>query len=78
MTAPTRWTDHAKAIEDEYSQYVATRDIYHDGGLAYRAGDPVPASNVKAHNYAENGLVAKPGTKAAAAATGVDAGTEKK
>jgi hypothetical protein len=74
MTAPTRWTDHLRAIENEYSQYVAVRDIYHDGGLAYRVGDPVPASNVKAHSYDENGLVAKPGTKAAAAATD----TEKK
>jgi hypothetical protein len=76
MTAPVSWSAHAKAIEDEYSQYVATRDIYHDGGLAYRTGDPVPASNVKAHSYDENGLVSKAGTKAAAAATG--ANTEKK
>ncbi len=74
MTSPKRWTDHAKAIEDEYSQYVAVQDIYYDGGLAYQAGDPVPAANVKAYKYDESRLVAKPGTKAASAATD----TEKK
>jgi hypothetical protein len=70
MTAPRTWTDHVRAIEDEYSQYVAVRPIYHDGGLAYQVGDPVPAANVKAHHYDDSGLVKKAGTKAAAAATG--------
>lgn len=56
--------------EKEYGQYVAKDDIYVGTALAYRAGDPVPASNVEAHGYDKNGLVAKTGTKAAAAVTG--------
>lgn len=35
----------------DYGQHVAADDIYHEGALAYKAGDPVPASNVKRHGY---------------------------
>lgn len=45
----------------EYDQYVASRDIHYPlsnvGGLAYRHGDPVPASNVALHDYDALGLV---------------------
>ena len=41
----------------EYSEWVATVDIFVGFALAYRAGDPVPSSNVAAHGYDKNGLV---------------------
>ncbi len=73
MTMPTRsWSEHLKAVDDDYSQYVAVVPIYFDGVLAYRIGDAVPATNVKRHDYETNGLVKKAGTKAAAAARGDD------
>lgn len=53
----------------EYGQYVAVQDIHVGFALAYRAGDPVPASNVDAHDYLSQGMVAKVGTKAAEQAT---------
>lgn len=70
MTEPdyTAGREHARALEKEYGQYVATTSIYHDGALAYRPGDPVPATNVKAHGYDGDGLVVKSTTKAAAKA----------
>lgn len=70
MTAPgDQARAIAKAIEDDYSQYRAVADIHSQDGAAlyYKSGDPVPASNVKIHKYDELGLVAKEGTKAAAA-----------
>ncbi len=71
MTMPVRsWSEHLRAVDEDYSQYVAVVPIYVDGALAYRLGDPVPATNVKAHDYESNGLVKKAGTKAAAAARG--------
>ncbi|GLW32274.1 hypothetical protein [Actinoplanes regularis] len=54
--------------EAEYGQFVATSDIYVGTALAYREGDPVPASNVERHGYDKNGLVAKTGIKAATSA----------
>jgi hypothetical protein len=60
--------DLIAAQTKEYGTYVATQDIYVGVALAYRAGDAVPASNVEAHGYDKNGLVAKTGTKAADAA----------
>jgi hypothetical protein len=71
MSEPVRrWEDHLRAIEEDRSQYVAVAPIYYDGALAYRVGDPVPATNVKAHDYEANGLVKKSSTKAAAIARG--------
>ena len=45
----------------------ATAPIYGGTALYYNVGDQVPATNVKLHKYDELGLVAKEGTKAAAA-----------
>ncbi|MDR7278934.1 hypothetical protein [Catenuloplanes atrovinosus] len=81
MTQPTGATPTAPAPDaaarehlaeqaKEYGTYVATTDIYVGMALAYREGDPVPVSNVEAHGYEKNGLVAKTGTKAAAVAAG--------
>lgn len=75
MTQPSPAPDAAArdliaAQSKEYGTYVATQDIYVGVALAYRAGDPVPVSNVEAHGYDKNGLVAKSGTKAAAEVTG--------
>lgn len=41
----------------EYGQWVATQDIPWGSVVAYRAGDPVPASNVELHGYDKAGLV---------------------
>lgn len=49
----------------EYGQYVAAQDIHVGYALAYRAGDPVPASNVNANGYLVDGLVAKVGVNRA-------------
>ncbi len=73
MTQPTPAPDAAArdliaAQSKEYGQYVATQDIYIGNALAYREGDPVPASNVSLHGYDKNNQVAKTGTKAASAA----------
>lgn len=54
-----------KAQAEDYSQFVAVQPIYHLGVLAYAAGAPVPATNVKRWQYDQHGLVAKVGTKAA-------------
>ncbi len=71
MTMPARsWSEHLRSIEEDYAQYVAVVPIYFDGALAYLVGDPVPATNVKAHDYEANGLVKKASTKAAAVARG--------
>lgn len=43
----------------EYGQFVAAEDISVGYALAYRKGDPVPASNVALHKYDELGLVEK-------------------
>jgi hypothetical protein len=56
---PTTVADLRQAQQDEYSQYVATSDIYWGNALAYRPGDPVPASNVKVHGYDKDKLVQK-------------------
>ena len=47
----------------EYSQWVATQDILHDGALAYSTGYPVPASNVETYGYDKLGWVAKVGAE---------------
>lgn len=59
----------AQAQTTEYSQWVAARDIYHGTALAYRKGDPVPASNVKAHGYDRTGDATATNDSAAPAAT---------
>lgn len=41
----------------EYSTFVATSDIKFNGAPAYRAGQPVPVSNVEKYRYDEQGLV---------------------
>lgn len=57
FAAATAW--RASQVE-EYSQWEAAGDIYHGNALAYTAGDPVPASNVVAHDYDAQGLVRRP------------------
>jgi hypothetical protein len=52
------------AVQEEYSTWVAAGPIDHDGVRAYNTGDPVPASNVAAHKYDEQGWVVKRSTKA--------------
>lgn len=80
MTQPTPTAPDAAARDlmaaqaKEYSTYVATQDIYIGTALAYRAGDPVPVSNVERHGYDKNNQVAKIGTKAAMQATGKSEG----
>jgi hypothetical protein len=49
--------------EKEWGQYVAVAPISFNGAAAYNVGDAVPASNVARYNYAEQGLVAKIGSK---------------
>lgn len=44
---------------DDWTQYVAVEDIPHGGVLAYPAGAPVPASNVKRWQYDKLKLVVK-------------------
>jgi hypothetical protein len=61
------------AQQKEYGQYTAKEDIYVGTALAYRKGDPVPASNVEQHGYADDGLVERVkgagGTSSSAAGT---------
>lgn len=74
MTQPTvpdaAARDFIATQTKEYSTYIATQDIYVGVALAYKTGDPVPVSNVEAHGYDKNGMVAKAGTKAAEQVTG--------
>lgn len=59
--------DHAQSLYDDWTQYVAAQDIPDPFGgtvLAYAAGHPVPASNVKRWQYDQQGLVHKVSTKA--------------
>jgi hypothetical protein len=49
--------------EKEWGQYVAVAPISFNGAPAYNVGDAVPASNVERYKYAEQGLVAKIGSK---------------
>lgn len=56
-TAPSVTYRTAQAAE--YGQWIASEDIYVGVALAYRKGDPVPASNVTLHRYDEAGLVEK-------------------
>lgn len=48
----------------EYGTWRAKGPIYAGTALAYRAGDPVPVSNVERWKYDEMDLVVKVGTKA--------------
>lgn len=48
-----------QALLDDWSQYVALADIPYGNVFAYRAGDAVPASNVRRWKYDEQGFVAK-------------------
>lgn len=43
----------------EYGTYRATRDIRVGTALAYKAGEPVPVSNVEKHGYLDAGLVSR-------------------
>lgn len=57
MAAKKSFESRAEAEQAEYSTFVATSDIYHDGQVAYRPGHAVPASNVDLYKYDEQGLV---------------------
>lgn len=59
--------DAEAARTAEYGVYVATEDIRIDGALAFRTGDPVPASHVD-RGVVVKEQVAKSSTKAAQAA----------
>ena len=59
FTADQEFQDYLAAQAKEYGTYIATADIYVGNALAYRAGDPVPVSNVEKHGYDKDGLVAK-------------------
>ena len=72
-STPETAEEYLARQDAEWSQFVAVQDIYHNGVLAARVGDPIPASNVSAHGYDEAGLVAKTTTKAAKAAISKDA-----
>lgn len=50
--------EYAKALEDDWGQFVATSPILYDGVLAYLPGHAVPASLVKQYGYDKDGLVA--------------------
>lgn len=56
-----------KQQRDEYGKWVAVVPILHDGAAAYAPGHAVPDGNVQKYGYDKDGLVAKVGTKAAAA-----------
>jgi hypothetical protein len=60
---------------DDWSQFVAVTDIPFGNVLAYAAGDPVPASNVRRWKYDDQGLVAKRSTKEGKAALDARAAT---
>lgn len=66
MTTPLdpELADRLKAQAAEYGTWRAKGPIYVGTALAYRAGEPVPVSNVERHRYADMGLVVKVGTKA--------------
>jgi len=54
----------------EYGTWVAAQDIYVGNACAYRAGDPVPISNVERHGYERNSLVVKRDSDEGRALTG--------
>lgn len=62
----TELVEFRRAQQVEYGTWVAATDIYHGTAMAYRAGDPVPVSNVERHGYVDAGLVVKRNTKAGA------------
>jgi hypothetical protein len=59
MAAAPKKSYESRAEEEaaEYSSFVATSDIYHDGEVAYRPGHAVPVSNVERYKYHDQGLV---------------------
>lgn len=65
MSEPTdEQRDYLEAQLAEYGKYVANQNITFNGALAYRAGQPVPVSNVEKHDYLTLGLVREAGTPA--------------
>lgn len=72
--SPRTAEEQRRAVEKEYSEYVAIQDITHDGARAYNVGDAVPAANVERWGYLDLGLVARRTTKAATEAKAVAAG----
>lgn len=68
MTIPATAEDARTEIAREYGTYVATDVIYVNGARAFNPGDPVPVSHVDSGVVAKE-LVARTGTKAAAAVT---------
>lgn len=56
--------EYRAEVQAEYGTYVAIAPIDVDGARAYNPGDPVPASNVIAHDYEARDLVAKRSTRA--------------
>lgn len=66
MTVPMdpELAERIEAQRAEYGTYRAKGPIFVGTALAYREGDPVPASNVERHKYDAMGLVVKVGTAA--------------
>lgn len=55
---------YRKALEDDWTTWVAAADIPYGNVLAYAKGAPVPASNVARWRYDDQGLVEKRTSKA--------------
>ena len=55
--AKKAYESRAEAELAEYSTFVAAADIKFNGVVAYRAGQPVPVSNVEKFHYDEQGVV---------------------
>lgn len=60
---PSELDEYKRAQLAEYTQWVASQDIYAGTALAFRKGDPVPASTVKAQGFDKNGLVEPAGDR---------------
>ena len=65
MTRPIPKTAAELAEEQarEWGTYVATEQIYVDGGLAFNPGDAVPVGHVETLGHVLEHQVAKPSTK---------------
>lgn len=70
-TIPATGEDVRRAIEAEYSVYVALVDIDIDGARAFNTGDPVPVSHVERGVVAAE-QIAKTTTKAGRSAAATD------
>jgi hypothetical protein len=54
---PAQQSAYLDGIRKEYSQYVATSEIFWGTARAFNAGDPVPASHPGLEQWQADGLV---------------------